>query len=237
MTVDPGRLGNVNVRVCWGPRAETAAAIAERWRATIQGLAALEPPVGGWVVLDEDDNDRPLSDDDLPLLLDGRGRDTSTLGHKFTMVNGDPNAAVFFSATAGSTAAVPGLLNLARVEGTAAALGDLQAILLVLVTEWDPDHGEIYGDRWIEAQRPGRGEPIAGAVTYLSAARARQIPANLPAAVRPMPGDGVLLSLIEPDGAIPSLDRVMDLADRLRVAGAFAPVPTDAAHWHPEIVE
>jgi hypothetical protein len=225
VTIDPD-LGKRTVRVCWGPRAETVDGLAARWSATNHALAALDPPLAGWVVTGDDGRARPLTEEDLaPIVAAGLGN-PAELGYSF----GAGTGTLAFHASAGLAAPIPGLMNVAWVEGPTAAFGDLEAALAALVAAWEPDHGQVFSHAWRQAQRPGHRDPYAGPVTHLSAARARLVPADLDATAHPAPDGGVLLSLID-GGALPGLDRVAATGARLREAGAFAPVPTDRPHW------
>jgi hypothetical protein len=216
-------------RVCWGPRAETVEGLAARWSATNRALEALDPPLSGWAALDEDGTVMPLAAEHLMAIVAAGAGDRPSLG--FSFGTNDADDRLFFHASAGLSEPVPGLLNLARVEGS--ALGDVAGLLTALVAAWEPDHGQLSTSGWRHAQRPGPREPWAGAVTYLSAARSRLVPADLAVGARRTPDGGLLLSLVAPDGTLPAAPEVAALGARLREAGAFAPVPTDRPRWTP----
>jgi len=231
VTADPST-GKLAARVCWGPRAETAADLAARWAATNHALAAIDPPLSGWAVADQDGTVIPLAEEHLEPIVAAGAAERDELGFSFGTSTDQDHGPLLFHASAGLHAPVPGLLNLARVEGSAAALGGaFEAVLAALVAAWEPDHGQLSAQPWLHAQQPAQREPWAGAVTYLSAARSSLVPQDLAAGAYLTPDGGMLLSLVAPDGTLPAASEVAELGTRLREAGAFGPVPTDRALW------
>ncbi len=235
-------------QVTWGTRAENADECARRWLSTIRALAAIDQTLTGWVIQSVDVAGRPrmtaLTEDDvLPVVEAGAHVDGGVaqrdLGFSFGTVNGrDGGQEVFFHATAGLSAPVPGLLNTVRLEVRPEAPAEVrrwsgiaEAALTVLVSAWEPDHGQVWSFPVRQAQRPAPRQPWAGPVTYLSAGRARLVPDDIAAAGRPTPDGGLLLSVIPPGGRPPSDEAVTALGVRLREAGAFEPVPVERARW------
>jgi hypothetical protein len=235
-----------NARVVWGPRAESAEECADRWRTTIRALAGLDPMLAGWIMYDDDDDDDPanwrpvpLGDADLlPIVRAGAGDAGAGLGFNFGTVNDqDDEHALFFHASAGMSAPIEGLLNVARLEIRPTSPAGLrrwaelaEPVLAVLVEAWAPDHGHVYTFPQHQAQWPAPRQPLAGSVTYLCAHRSQLVPADLAASGRPTPDGGLLLSLVR-DGELPPDETVVALGTRLREAGAFEPIPVDRATW------
>jgi len=113
-----------------------------------------------------------------------------------------------------------------------------EGLLVAMAEEWEPDWGYIGAQTLREQQMlQGRGhrEPVAGYLTYLSAARAQALPAGLAAIGRAriyrIRDGGVVVSLIDAqaDSGLPTDDRVIGLARALRDAGGFDPTPIDRA--------
>jgi hypothetical protein len=232
-----------NARVVWGPRAESAEECAERWRTTIRALAGLDPMFAGWVMYDDEDEDPanwrpvPLRDADLLPIVRAGAVGGADAGFTFGTMNGQDEHALFFHASAGMSAPIEGLLNVARLEIRPTSAAGLrrwaelaEPVLAVLVEAWAPDHGHISTFPLRQAQWPAPRQPWAGTVTYLCAHRSQLVPADLAASGRPTADGGLLLSLVR-DGELPPDETVVALGTRLREAGAFEPIPVDRATW------
>jgi hypothetical protein len=242
----------VLIQVAWGPRKETPIECAERWLNTQRRLAGIDPDLlGRWVRLYETDGgkieERELVDLDTlrGLVEDGThykdnppDEPIPDIGFQVSSSTGRRGGPddVTFSAGIGLYTDNPNLMNQAHLEVYPLPHEHVshwariaEPILSALVEAWEPDHGAVYIRPVRRAQQPVPRTPFAGYATYLSAARRPYVPAGLPGGARETPDGGLLLSLVGPDGELPSVDEVAAVGAALRDAGAFAPTPTDRA--------
>ncbi len=218
----------IPVQVLWGPREETTATGAARWRETRLALAAISPLLSGWFVNDGE-ADLLVAEETEESLVAG-GEQAGGYGHRFAAYAGaEAPQQIHFRGTTGRTVRDPRLFNTVLVEIQPATAEQarpwfplLEPMLAALARIWRPDWGHAGTWRSREALRPGPYEPWTGRVTYLSPGRCARVPDDLAATTRATPEGGVLLT-------VPDTSSAVDLAHRLRESGALAPVPEDRA--------
>ncbi|OII69099.1 hypothetical protein [Streptomyces sp. CC77] len=229
------------VRGFWGPREESAEALAARWLRTLDGVAALVPEAGRgaagpwtWRRTRESGSAVLLRADATSLAgalgAVGAADDwSSSTGYGLSLAIGDEEGApwqVDVRGNAGGTSEfLPQSLVLAVTSPDGAQAPE--AALLALVAEaWAPDFGDVTDDDLLDALEDDGGftvgDPCVGRLGYLSAARAALVPDDLAAARRDLPGGGALLD-VAPHAK--GTDAVVAAYVRLRDSGALQPLP------------
>ncbi|MFE2292118.1 hypothetical protein [Streptomyces sp. NPDC059452] len=220
------------VRGFWGPRPESAEALAERWRQTLQGLAALVPEAAdAWSQVHADGPATAITADGEALLGAVRtarsAADWSDLtGTGLRLVGtGTPGWEAEVSGVAGG--APEFLLQSLAVILYAPDNAPVpeEDILTLLARVWEPDFGDVSDDDVLDALEDeagfSAGDPVVGRTGYLSPARAALVPEDLEAVRQELPGGGELLSIAAPGDSA----AVVRAYERLREAGALAPLP------------
>ncbi|MET9051615.1 hypothetical protein ABZW50_10750 [Streptomyces bacillaris] len=220
------------VRGFWGPRPESAEALADRWQRTLDGLAELVPQAAeawsqvhgngpataftpeGKALLDALRAARSVADRSDPTGTGLRLVGTGTPGWE-AEVSGLAGGAPEFL-----------LQSLAIVLHTPdAAVVPEEDVLALLARVWEPDFGDVSDDDVLDALEGeagyAAGDPVVGRTGYLSPARAALVPDGLEAVRQELPGGGELLSI----AALGDSAAVVRAYERLRAAGALAPLP------------
>ncbi|MFJ4878635.1 hypothetical protein ACIP93_25990 [Streptomyces sp. NPDC088745] len=223
------------VRGLWGPRKESAEALASRWKATLDRLAELLPeavPGGGegWHRIRANGPALPVRPD-VPSLLavleeelaeDDWSDQTGVAPH--LVCEGAPGREVSVS---GRTGGVSGHLTQAvfvTVEWPDGSELPEAGLLAALAELWDPDYGNVVDHDLLDAlgEAGARvGEPGVGRLSYLSPARAALVPDDLEAVRTPLSTGGVLLDIAPPG----EHEAVLAAYLRLRESGALQPLP------------
>lgn len=220
------------VRGFWGPRPEPAEALADRWRRTLDGLTGLVPEAAdAWSQVHADGPATAITADGDALLAAVRAAqgaaDWSDLtGTGLRLVGtGTPGWEAEVSGVAGGA---PEFL-LQSIAVVLHAPDDApvpeEDVLALLARVWEPDFGDVSDDDVLDALEDEAGfsveDPAVGRAGYLSPARAALVPDGLEAAGRELPGGGLLLSVAAPGDTA----TVVRVCERLREAGALAPLP------------
>ncbi|CAM5520485.1 hypothetical protein GCM10010329_54730 [Streptomyces spiroverticillatus] len=223
------------VRGFWGPRAESAEALASRWKATLDRLAELLPeavPGGGegWHRIRTNGPALPLRPD-VPSLLAALEEElaeddwSDQTGVAPSLVcEGAPGWEVSVSGRGGGVSGHLSQAVLVDVECPDGAELPEAELLAALAELWDPDYGNVVDHDLLGTLREAGakvGEPSAGRVGYLSPARAALVPDELKAVRTPLSTGGVLLDIAAPG------DHEAALAAHLclRESGALQPLP------------
>ncbi|RPK57699.1 hypothetical protein EES43_21295 [Streptomyces sp. ADI96-02] len=220
------------VRGFWGPRPESAEALAERWRQTLEGLAALVPQAtDDWSQVHSSGPADAITADGDALLAALRAAQSAAdwsdlTGTGLRLVGtGTPGWEAEVSGLAGGEPEflLQSVAVVLHTPDDAAVPED--ALLALLARTWEPDFGDVSDDDVLDALEDDGGflvgDPVVGRYGYLSPARAALAPEDLDAAREELPGGGVLLGLAAPgDGAA-----VVRAYRRLREAGALDPLP------------
>ncbi|QDI69282.1 hypothetical protein CD934_11650 [Streptomyces calvus] len=231
------------VRGFWGPRQESAEALAGRWTTTLDRFARLLPAAGapgaddeGWtwrtvpasgpaVTL------RPADRTALPEALR-----TAQAADDWSAANGTslrlladtaPGWKVEIAGLAGGTSE----FLLQSLVATVVAPDDAHLpddrLLTAVAEAWQPDHGDV-SDRAVTSALKKEagfkvGTPAVGWIAYLSPSRASRVPATLAAGSRrQLPdGGGLLLTLASPG----DVAAVVTAYRSLKEAGALEPLP------------
>ncbi|WP_432150422.1 hypothetical protein [Streptomyces sp. bgisy029] len=220
------------VRGFWGPRPEPAEALAERWRRTLDGLAGLVPEAAdAWSQVHANGPATAFSPEGDALLDAVRAARSAAgwsdlTGTGLRLVGtGTPGWEAEVSGVAGGA---PEFL-LQSIAVVLHAPDDApvpeEDVLALLARVWEPDFGDVSDDDVLDALEDEAGfsvgDPVVGRAGYLSPARAALVPDGLEAVGQELPGGGLLLSVAVP-GDTASVVRV---CERLREAGALAPLP------------
>ncbi|MFF9650107.1 hypothetical protein [Streptomyces sp. NPDC014622] len=230
------------VRAFWGPRPESAEALAGRWKRTLDGITALLPgavPPGGatgagpWWQVHGTGPETELPADEGALLgalrvaqaaegwsdLTGtalRLHRTDAPGLRTELSGLAGGAPEFLLQSFVMTLQVP---DGAEVPGA--------ELLAVLAREWEPDFGDVSDDDVLDALEDDAGysvgDPVVGRAGYLSPGRAALVPGDLKAVREELPGGGVLLRIADAGADVTA--EVVAAYERLRDAGALDPLP------------
>ncbi|GCE41729.1 hypothetical protein Rhow_005388 [Rhodococcus wratislaviensis] len=222
------------VRAFWGPRPEPVEALAGRWRLTLEQVSRLLPeaasPAGGaWRQVHASGPDTACAPDELTavLLVAQEAEPWSDLtGTGLRLAcTGEAGWSVELSGAAGGT---PQFLLQSLVMGVDAPDGAVvpeSELLAMLASVWEPDFGDVTDDDLLDVLEDDAGfvvgDPVVGRFGYLCPARAALIPDGLEASRRAVPDGGVLLHI----AASGEIDPVVRAYERLRGAGALAPLP------------
>ncbi|MFJ8845621.1 hypothetical protein ACIRFF_22245 [Streptomyces cyaneofuscatus] len=220
------------VRGFWGPRPESADALAGRWQQTLDGLAVLVPQAAdAWSQVHADGPATAIAADRDALLDAVRtaqsAADWSDLtGTGLRLVGtGTPGWEAEVSGLAGGRPEFL-LQSLAVIlHAPDGALVPEEDILTLIARVWEPDFGDVSDDDVLDALEDDAGyavgDPVVGRTGYLSPARAALVPEDLEAVRQELPGGGELLSIASPGDSA----AVVRAYERLREAGALAPLP------------
>ncbi|KAB2592143.1 hypothetical protein [Streptomyces arboris] len=220
------------VRGFWGPRPESADALAGRWQQTLDGLAVLVPQAAdAWSQVHADGPATAITADGKALLDAVRtaqsAADWSDLtGTGLRLVGtGTPGWEAEVSGLAGGRPEFL-LQSLAVIlHAPDGALVPEEDILTLIARVWEPDFGDVSDDDVLDALEDEAGyavgDPLVGRTGYLSSARAALVPEDLEAVRQELPGGGELLSIASPGDSA----AVVRAYERLREAGALAPLP------------
>lgn len=226
------------VRGFWGPRQESAEALARRWKQTLDRLGGLLPEAfadaasdGAWRNVPGSGPATVLRPDEESLLAavraaqaaDGWSDRTGT-SMQFVAA-GTPGWKIEAGGRAGGTSE---FLLQAVVIGIRPPDGAEvpDAALLTAVGEvWEADFGSVSDDDVLDALEDDGGfapdEPSVGWTGYLSSARAALLPDDITGSSKEVGSQGVLLEIAAP-GDVPT---VLRANLRLREAGALQPLP------------
>ncbi|WP_103533184.1 hypothetical protein [Streptomyces sp. SM11] len=220
------------VRGFWGPRTESAEALADRWRRTLDGLAELVPQAADvWSQVHGNGPATAFTADRNTLLGVVRtarsAADWSDLtGTGLRLVG--TGARGWEAEVSGLAEGAPEFLlqSLAIVlHAPDGAVVPEEALLSLVARVWEPDFGDVSDDDVLDALEDDAGyavgDPVVGRTGYLSPARAALVPDDLGAVREPHPGGGELLSIAAPGDSA----TVVRVYGRLREAGALAPLP------------
>ncbi|MCN9244450.1 hypothetical protein NGF19_27330 [Streptomyces sp. RY43-2] len=228
------------VRGFWGPRAESAEALAVRWKQTLDRLAGLLPAAGPgtagpwtWQQAHEVGAATVLSADEASLLTALRAEqaadgwsDRTGYGLSLSIEN-EAGWEVEVRGSAGGASEFvlqSVILGISVPEGAQLPAAELLALV---AEEWAPDFGDVTDDDVLDALEDEAdfiiGEPSVGWCGYLSPARAALVPDDLTAARKELPDGGVLFDIAAPST---DTDTVVETYVRLREAGALEPLPT-----------
>ncbi|MFF9098793.1 hypothetical protein ACF1AX_37465 [Streptomyces sp. NPDC014802] len=236
------------VRAFWGPREESAEALADRWKRTLDRLSSLLPALAPdpgeawtWQQIHESGPATALRADEESILAVLRSLRTEDgwsdhTGYGLSLAIGNDSG--WRADVRGAAGGTPEFLlqNLImEIEAPAGATVP-EADLLTLVAEtWQPDFGEVTDDDILDALEDeadfGIGEPSVGRFGYLSPARAALVPAGLPDVTRTeLPSGGLLLAVAPPTA---ETDTVVRVNVSLREARALEPLPKplDRSVW------
>ncbi|OAH13792.1 Imm52 family immunity protein [Streptomyces jeddahensis] len=228
------------VRGFWGPRKESAEALAGRWKQTLDRLADLLPAAASgagasevrtWRHIHASGPATDLRSDEASLLgalravqeADGW---TDRTGTGLRLVTaGEPGWEIEVSGRAGGTS--ESLLQAVVIGVKSPDDADVpDAELLTMVAEvWEPDFGGVTDDDVLDGLEDdadfGPDEPSVGWVGYLSPGRAALLPDGMAAARKEVRAGGVLLEIATRG----DVDDVVQANVRLRDAGALEPLP------------
>ncbi|MGW1203455.1 hypothetical protein [Streptomyces cyaneofuscatus] len=220
------------VRGFWGPRPESADALAGRWQQTLDGLAVLVPQAAdAWSQVHADGPATAITADGNALLDAVR---TAQSAADWSDLTGT-GLRLVGTGTPGWEAEVSGLAG-GRPEFLLQSLAVIlhapddapvpeEDILALLARVWEPDFGDVSDDDVLDALEDEAGyavgDPVVGRTGYLSPARAALVPEDLAAVRQELPGGGELLSIAAPGDSA----AVVRAYERLREAGALAPLP------------
>ncbi|MEU3207408.1 hypothetical protein ABZ702_26775 [Streptomyces cyaneofuscatus] len=220
------------VRGFWGPRPESADALAGRWQQTLDGLAVLVPHAAdAWSQVHGNGPATAITADGKALLdavcTAQSAADWSDLtGTGLRLVGtGAPGWEAEVSGLAGGRPEFL-LQSLAVIlHAPDDAPVPEEDILALLARVWEPDFGDVSDDDVLDALEDEAGyavgDPVVGRTGYLSPARAALVPEDLAAVRQELPGGGELLSIAAPGDSA----AVVRAYERLREAGALAPLP------------
>lgn len=220
------------VRGFWGPRPESAEALAERWRQTLRGLTGLVPEAAeAWSQVHAEGPATAITAEGDALLGAVRtaqsAADWSDLtGTGLRLVGtGTPGWEAEVSGLAGGAPEFL-LQSLAIVlHAPDGAAVPEEALLALIARVWEPDFGDVSDDDVLDALEDDAGfsvgDPVVGRTGYLSPARAALVPDDLDAVRQQLPGGGELLGIASPGDSA----TVVRAYERLREAGALAPLP------------
>ncbi|MGW6902066.1 hypothetical protein ACWGF2_36605 [Streptomyces sp. NPDC054919] len=229
------------VRGFWGPRVESAEALARRWKLTLDQLTGLLPAGGSgavaggvrtWRQIRSSGPATDLLQDEESLLTalhaaqeaDGW---SARIGYGLQLVlAAEPDWKVEVSGTGGGSSEF--LLQSVVIGIKSPDSAEIpDAELLTAVAEvWEPDFGDVTDDDVLDALEDDGGfavgEPSIGWIGYLSPGRAALLPDGVAAARKELRGGGVLLD-IAPRGDVKDVLRAYL---QLRDAGVLQPLPS-----------
>ncbi|MEN0137135.1 MAG: hypothetical protein AAGC80_18440 [Rhodococcus sp. (in: high G+C Gram-positive bacteria)] len=217
------------IRAFWGPRPEPAEALAGRWRQTLEQVTQLLPVAGRWRQVHASGPDTACAPEELTaVLLVARNTEawSDLTGTGLRLVcTGEAGWVVELSGVAGGTPQFLLQSLVMTVEAPGDAVVPESELLAMLASVWEPDFGDVTDDDILDALEDDAGfvvgDPVVGRFGYLCSARAVLIPDGLEAS-RPSAPDGGALLHIAASGEI---DAVVRVYERLRDAGALAPLP------------
>jgi hypothetical protein len=103
------------------------------------------------------------------------------------------------------------------------------AVLRVIVSEWDPDWGDVTTMPFMKeltgVQPRGKPIPKMGLMTYLSEGRAQALPGGLEKHLQKLDNGGVLIGSGENDDFL-TVAKATEFAKVLKLSAAFAETPT-----------
>ncbi|MBT3075424.1 MULTISPECIES: hypothetical protein [Streptomyces] len=220
------------VRGFWGPRPESAEALADRWQRTLAGLAELVPQAAdAWSQVHGNGPATAFTPEGKALLDALRAAQSAAdwsdlTGTGLRLVGtGMPGWEAEVSGLAGGAPEFL-LQSLAIVlHAPDAAVVPEEDVLALLARVWEPDFGDVSDDDVLDALEDEAGyavgDPVVGRTGYLSPARAALVPDGLEAVRQELPGGGELLSIAAPGDSA----AVVRAYERLRESGALAPLP------------
>ncbi|ALC27352.1 hypothetical protein ABT013_07150 [Streptomyces bacillaris] len=220
------------VRGFWGPRPESAEALADRWQRTLDGLAELVPQAAdAWSQVHGNGPATAFTPEGKALLDALRAAQSAAdwsdlTGTGLRLVGtGMPGWEAEVSGLAGGAPEFL-LQSLAIVlHAPDAAVVPEEDVLALLARVWEPDFGDVSDDDVLDALEDEAGyavgDPVVGRTGYLSPARAALVPDGLEAVRQELPGGGELLSIAAPGDSA----AVVRAYERLRESGALAPLP------------
>ncbi|MFF6859662.1 hypothetical protein ACFY9H_30315 [Streptomyces bacillaris] len=220
------------VRGFWGPRPESAEALADRWQRTLDGLAELVPQAAdAWSQVHGNGPAAAFTPEGKALLDALRAAQSAAdwsdlTGTGLRLVGtGMPGWEAEVSGLAGGAPEFL-LQSLAIVlHAPDAAVVPEEDVLALLARVWEPDFGDVSDDDVLDALEDeagyALGDPVVGRTGYLSPARAALVPDGLEAVRQELPGGGELLSIAAPGDSA----AVVRAYERLRESGALAPLP------------
>ncbi|MEV6073540.1 hypothetical protein AB0L80_00280 [Streptomyces sp. NPDC052069] len=228
------------VRGFWGPRPESAEALAGRWKHTLDHLTALLPEAGSpagaglagpWRQVHASGPGTELPADEAALLAALRlvrtaddWSDVTGTGLRIARGGGSGWKAEISGLAGGTPEFLLQSLVIALHAPDDAEVPEA-ALLAALARVWEPDFGDVSDDDVLDALEDDAGfsvgDPVVGRVGYLSPGRAALVPDELKAVREELPGGGVLLRIAAPGDT----DAVVRAYERLNGAGALRPLP------------
>ncbi|MFJ2741436.1 hypothetical protein ACIO3O_17430 [Streptomyces sp. NPDC087440] len=222
------------VRGFWGPREETVAELAPKWKATLDLLAELLPAAfasqgESWMRIADNGpavefpTDGPAVEAALRAELEKDGWSDQTGIAPSLMRRGEHSWQIEVSGRTGGVSEFLTqmvLIKMTSPDDAAVPETDLMARLSEL---WDPDYGDVSDPdtRKVFRERGGQVQPSVGRVGYLSSARAALVPDDLKAVSTVLTSGGVLLDIAAPGDHETALAAHL----RLRESGALQPLP------------
>lgn len=229
------------VRGFWGPRVESAEALARRWKLTLDRLTGLLPAGGSgsvtgdvrtWRQIHSSGPATDLLQDEESLLNALRAAQeadgwSARIGYGLQLVlAAEPDWKIEVSGSGGGTSEF--LLQSVVIgikSPDSAEIPDAE-LLTVVAEVWEPDFGDVTDDDVLDALEDNGGfavgEPSIGWIGYLSPGRAALLPDGTAAARKELRGGGVLLD-VAPRGDVKDVLRAYL---RLRDAGVLQPLPS-----------
>ncbi|MGY3679517.1 hypothetical protein [Streptomyces sp. TE33382] len=238
------------VRGFWGPRPESARALAGRWKRVLDELTELLPAAGppagagregagregagragGWRQIHPSGpgTEIPATEDALlAALLTAQTADdwSDVTGTGLRLARtGGPGWRTEISGLAGGAPEFLLQSFVITLHAPDDAAVPEAALLAALARVWEPDFGDVSDDDLLDALEDDAdhsvGDPLVGRIGQLSPGRAALVPDELKASREELPGGGVLLRIAEPGDT----DAVVRAYERLREAGALRPLP------------
>lgn len=226
------------VRGFWGPRQESAEALARRWKQTLDRLAGLLPEAcagkgseGAWRNVPSTGPATALRPDEDSLLAavraaqaaDGWSDRTGT-STQFVAA-GTPGWRTEAGGRAGGTSEFLLQTVVIGISSPDGAQVPDAALLAAVAEVWEADFGGVSDDDVLDALEDGGGfapdEPSVGWIGYLSSARAALLPDGLTGVRKEVGSQGVLLDIAAPGDAAEVLRANLGL----REAGALRALP------------
>ncbi|MEV7090515.1 hypothetical protein AB0O07_32350 [Streptomyces sp. NPDC093085] len=238
------------VRGFWGPRVESAEALAGRWKRTLDELGRLGPggPAGGsgggwaWRQVHSDGPATGIRAEEADLLTALRAAAASDDWSDGAGLRLFAEAGAAAGAGAGAGAKweveVSGragadsefllqsmVIGVEAPEGAEGAGFPYAGLLAAVAGIWEPDFGDVTDDDVLDVLEDEggfvSGDPALGWAGYLSPARAALVPDGLDVVREELGGGGVLLT-VAPEGGTGA---VLRASLRLRETGALQPLP------------
>ncbi|MFD3653189.1 Imm52 family immunity protein [Streptomyces sp. NPDC058620] len=226
------------VRGFWGPRQESAEALARRWKQTLDRLAGLLPEAcsgagkeGAWRNVPGSGAATALRPDEESLLDAVRaaqaadGWSDRTGSSMQFVAAGGPGWKVDVSGRAGGTSEYLLQTVVIGIRPPDGAEVPDAALLAAVAEVWEADFGGVSSDDVLDALEDDGGfapdEPSVGWIGYLSSGRAAVLPDDITGARKEVGSQGVLLDIAGPG----DVREVLRANLRLREAGALQPLP------------